>query len=107
MSEARTRAITHLQAEAAVELLSGISNLEEEQFEATGKLEKADVSSGTWRFDCSGEPISGKTRDGKPSLEGMKIGGQYKFAWIEQVDFFDMLGRESRTLYLTEFSPIK
>ena len=49
--------------------------------------------------------FSGKVKEGGPSLEGLKIGGSYKFSCVEEIEEVEGTGREQRTLYLNEHEP--
>jgi len=88
-----------------VEVLSGISNLGAESINIVGKLEKADVVNDTWRISNEEGSFSGKVKDGGPSLNGLKIGGSYRFSCIEEIEFMEGTGREQRLLYLEEHQP--
>lgn len=90
---------------ALVEALSGISNLGGESINLVGKLEKADVVNDTWRIATDDGSFSGKVKDGGPSLNGLKIGGIYRFSCIEEIEFMEGTGREQRLVYLVEHEP--
>lgn len=98
--------ITEAEAGPLVEALSGISNLGAEAVDLTGTLEKADVVSGTWRLASGEGAFSGKIKGGGPSLEGLKIGGSYRFSCLEEIEEVEGTGREQRTLYLVEREPV-
>ncbi len=68
----------------------------------TGALEKADVVSGSWRISASDGTFAGQIKEGGPSLEGLKIGGTYRFSCLEEIEEMESTGREQRTLYLIE-----
>lgn len=88
-----------------VEVLSGVSNLGAEPLTLTGLLEKADATNGTWRLATADDTCSGKIKEGGPSLEGLKIGGSYRFSCIEEIEAMEGTGRELRSLYLVEHEP--
>ena len=94
--------ITEADAGPFVDALSGISNLCAEAVDLTGILEKADVVSGTWRLASEEGAFSGRIKEGGPSLEGLKIGGSYRFSCVEEIEEVEGTGREQRTLYLVE-----
>jgi CRISPR/Cas system CMR-associated protein Cmr3 (group 5 of RAMP superfamily) len=49
---------------------------------------------------------SGKVREGGPSLDGLKVGGRYKFSCVEEIEEVESTGREQRTLFLIEHEPV-
>lgn len=88
-----------------VEVLSGVSNLGAEAVTLTGKLDKADVANKTWRIMCEDDSYSGRIKEGGPTLDGLKIGGSYKFSCMEEIEAVEGTGREQRQLYLVEHEP--
>jgi hypothetical protein len=48
---------------------------------------------------------SGKIREGGPSLDGLKVGGRYKFSCVEEIEEVEGTGRELHTFYLIEHEP--
>ena len=102
----RSGGVTEAEAGPLVEMLSGVSNIGAEPVELTGALEKADVLSGLWRLSSQEGSFSGKIKQGGPSLEGLKLGGIYRFSCLEEIEEFEGTGREQRTLYLVEREPV-
>ena len=98
--------VSETEISALVEVLSGISNLGAEPVSLVGKLEKADVVNDTWRLATEDGSFSGKVKEGGPSLNGLKIGGIYKFSCIEEIEFTEGTGREQRLVYLVEHEPV-
>jgi hypothetical protein len=103
--EPRARAVTETEAGPLVDLLSGVSNLAAENVTLVGALERADVVSGAWRLATQEGDYSGKVKEGGPSLNGLKLGGTYRFSCLEEIEETQG-GREQRTLYLTEHEPV-
>ena len=104
-TKARRRAVSEAQSSAIVELLSGVSNLASEPILLVGVLEEADCVRGKWRLATEDAKEIGTVTDGGPSLEGLKLGGRYRFDCVEVLDAIDATGRESRRIYLTDYSP--
>jgi len=102
-SKPNTRSISEAEARPLVDALSGVSNLGAEPVILDGALEKADAVNGTWRLVTSDEKHAGKTKNGEPSLLGLKIGGNYQFNCLEEIEEVEGTGREQRTLYLMEY----
>lgn len=103
---ARTRLVTHTQSEILVRLLSGVSNLGSEQIELVGVLEEADLARRSWRLITENGKEAGTVPETGPSLEGLRLGARYRFDCIEELDEADATGRETRRVYLTEYTPI-
>jgi len=99
------RAVGEGEAGPLVEVLSGISNLGGESVTLVGEFEKVNRSTGAWGLKTEDGLQSGKVRDGGPSLDGLKVGGRYKFACVEEIEEVEGTGREQRTLYLIEHEP--
>jgi hypothetical protein len=104
-NEPRARAVTEAEAGPLVDLLSGVSNLGAENVNLVGALERADIDNGSWRLATQEGDYSGKTKEGGPSLAGLKLGSTYRFTCLEEIEE-SQGGREQRTLYLTEHEPV-
>ncbi|MBK6728413.1 MAG: hypothetical protein IPG63_14450 [Xanthomonadales bacterium] len=104
-TKSSTRAVKEADAGPLVDALSGISNLSGESVTLVGAFEKANRGSGTWGLLTEDGVMSGKVKEGGPSLEGLKIGGNYRFSCIEEIEEVEATGREQRTLYLIEHEP--
>lgn len=98
--------VTEAEAGLLIEAFSGISDLTSEAVELTGVLERADVVSGGWRLQTAEGPFSGKIKEGGPSLEGLKLGGSYRFSCLEEIEEIEATGREQGTLFLVEREPV-
>ncbi len=88
-----------------VDVLSGVSNLGGESLTLNGELEEVNRGSGAWGLLTADGVSSGKVREGGPSLDGLKVGGRYKFSCVEEIEEVEGTGREQRTLYLVEHEP--
>lgn len=88
-----------------MDTLSGVSNLGSEAVTLIGTFEKANRATGTWGLLTSDGLYSGRVKEGGPSLEGLKIGGIYRFSCVEEIEEIEGTGREQRTLYLAEHEP--
>jgi hypothetical protein len=84
---------------------NSVSNLGSQAVNLLGALEEADVTKRTWRIATPDDKYSGEVKQGGPSLEGLKLGGVYKFSCIEEIEEVEGTGREQRTLYLIEHRP--
>lgn len=103
----KTRAISEAEVGPLVDILSGVSELGSEEVDLQGTLEKADRKSKIWRLRTPEKSYAGKTRDGGPSLTGLKIGAKYHFKCLEEIEVIEGTGREHRTLYLIEHEPLR
>lgn len=104
-AKSNNRAVTEAEAGPLVDVLSGVSNLGGESVTLVGAFEKANRGTGAWGLLTADGLFSGKVKEGGPSLEGLKIGGSYKFSCVEEIEEVEGTGREQRTLYLNEHEP--
>jgi hypothetical protein len=81
------------------------NNLGGESLTLVGALEKVNRGGGTWGLLTEEGVCSGKVREGGPSLDGLKVGGRYRFSCVEEIEEVEGTGREQRTLYLIEHEP--
>lgn len=65
----------------------------------TGLLEQANRGTGEWALLTDDGTLAGRTHPGGPGLDGLRIGGRYRFecARVVRTGF---LGEENQTLYL-------
>ncbi|HEU5070424.1 MAG TPA: DUF6575 domain-containing protein [Verrucomicrobiae bacterium] len=99
------RAVAEAEAGPLVDVLSGVSNLGGESLTLVGEFEKVNRGTGAWGLLTEDGLVSGKVRDGGPSLDGLKVGARYRFACVEEIEEVEGTGREQRTLYLIEHEP--
>jgi hypothetical protein len=99
------RAVSEAEVGPLVDVLSGVSNLGGESMTLVGALEKVNRGGGTWGLLTEEGVCSGKVREGGPSLDGLKVGGRYRFSCVEEIEEVEGTGREQRTLYLVEHEP--
>jgi len=104
-AKANYRAVAEAEAGPLVDVLSGVSNLGGESVVLVGVFEKANRGTGAWGLLTVDGLFSGKVKEGGPSLEGLKIGGNYRFSCVEEIEEVEGTGREQRTLYLNEHEP--
>jgi hypothetical protein len=97
--------VAEAEAGPLVEVLSGVSNLGGETVTLVGEFEMVKRGTGAWGLLTEEGLSSGKVREGGPSLDGLKVGGRYKFSCVEEIEEMEGTGREQRTLYLTEHEP--
>jgi len=99
-SESRSRAVSEAEAAPLVDVLSGVSNLGGESVTLMGAFEKANRGTGAWGLLTADGVFSGKVKEGGPSLEGLKIGGSYRFLCVEEIEEVEGTGRGSATICL-------
>ena len=100
------RSVSGSQAQSLVEVLSQVSNLGSESVTLIGEFEKVNRGVGSWGLLTKDGVHSGRVKDGGPSLVGLRVGRRYKFVCVEEIEEVTGTGRESRTLYLSEFEPV-
>jgi len=105
-AKSQSHSVSEAETGVLVDAFSGIANLGAEPAILVGTLEKADDTNGTWRILTAEGKFSGGVQAGGPSLKGLKIGSQYKFTCIEEIEELEATGRERRALYLIERAPI-
>lgn len=104
-SRQETRAVTEAEAGPLVEVLSGVSNLGGESVTLIGEFQKMNLGTGSWGLLTDEGLVSGRVREGGPSLDGLKARGRYRFSCVEEIEEVEGTGREQRTLYLIEHQP--
>ena len=97
--------VTAAQARRLVRILSEASNLSTGTVELVGEFEKFHRASGRWGLRTETGGVQGEIRDGGPSLDGLEVGGRYRFSCVEQIDRTEGTGQERRTLYLEQHAP--
>ena len=100
-----SRAVAEVEVGPLVDVLSGVSNLGGEAVTLVGEFEKVNRGTGAWGLLTAEGVYSGKVREGGPSLDGLKVGGRYKFSCVEEIEEVEGTGRELHTFYLTEHEP--
>lgn len=100
------RAVMEAEAGPLVDVLSGISNLGVESVTIEGAFEKANRGTSAWGLLTADGVYSGKVKKGGPGLEGLKIGGNYRFSCIEEIEEVKGTGREQRMLYLIKHEAV-
>lgn len=100
------RALAEREAQPLIDALSGVANLGTETVTLVGALDKADRKNGSWRLVTSDGAESGETKPDGPSLESLRIGGNYRFVCQEEIVEAEGSGRETRKLWLTEHQPV-
>ena len=100
------RAVLESEAGALIDILSSVTNLGSEPVTLEGTFEKFNRESGLWGLLTDEGKRSGKIRDGGPSLDGLEVGGLYRFHCDEEIEEINITGRESRVLYLNRHEPL-
>lgn len=105
LAAAIVNSVSMAQAASIVEVLAGVADLGAEEIILEGELHKAD-DRGQWRITTETGTFSGSTREGGPSLRGLRIGGHYRFQCLEEIETHEATGREKRNLFLLEHEPV-
>lgn len=100
------RAVLESEAGPLIDILSRVTNLGSEPVTLEGTFEKFNRESGLWGLLTDEGKRSGKIRDGGPGLDGLEVGGLYRFHCDEEIEGINITGRESRVLYLNQHEPI-
>lgn len=100
-----SHAVSESEAGPLVEVLSRVANLGAESVVLLGNFIKFDRGTGGWGLLVEGRKLSGKIKEGGPSLDGLVVGDRYRFSCVEEVAIIEGTGRESHTLYLNAHEP--
>ena len=101
-----TRSVSQVDAGRLVEVLSTVDRLASEKVTVEGAFERFNRSSGAWGLLTEEGRRTGKIASGGPSLDGLQVGGRYRFHCEEEIEEIDITGRESRTLHLNRHEPV-
>ena len=99
------RAVSQSEAGPLIDILSSVTNLGSEPVTLEGTFERFNRESGSWGLLTTEGKRLGKIRDGGPSLDGLEVGGRYRFHCDEEIEEINITGRESRVLYLNRHEP--
>ena len=100
-----TRSVSQVDAGRLAEVLSTVDKLASEEVTVEGAFERFNRGSGAWGLLTDEGRQTGKIASGGPSLDGLQVGGRYRFHCEEEIEEIDITGRESRTLYLNRHEP--
>ena len=100
------RAVSQFEAGLLVDALSSVTNLGSESVTLEGTFERFNRRSGSWGLLTTEGKRFGKIKDGGPSLDGLEVGGRYRFHCEEEIEEVDITGREARILYLNRHEPV-
>lgn len=95
--------VSEQEAGSLVNILSEVTNIGNEEVTLIGKFDKFDRKANTWGLLTEDGRFSGTVRESGPSLDGLTVGACYKFSCIEEINMIEGTGRESHTLYLSEY----
>ena len=101
-----TRAVSQTEASSLVDALSSVTNLGSETVALEGTFDRFNRGSGSWGLLTNEGKRLGKVRHGGPSLDGMEVGGHYRFFCDEEIEEVDITGRESRVLFLNRHEAV-
>ena len=106
-SEAPTkRAVLERQTRPLIEALSSVETLTREVIVLEGSFDEFNRRTGFWGLSTEGGSYSGKIGVEGLSLDGLEVGGFYRFFCDEEIEEVLSTGREKRTLYLNRHEKI-
>ena len=94
------RGVAKRQAAPLVEVLSHVQKLGSEPITLEGTLEKFNRNTGMWGLLTAEGARSGKIEDGGPSLDGLEVGGSYRFYCDDEIKEVSVTGEEKHVLHL-------
>ena len=104
-TQPRSRAISQAEARRLADVLGDVSNLGSEEVTLLGEFVKVNSKTGAWGLSTDDGFFSGKLRNDHLSLNGLVVGGHYKFYCVEELESVEGTGREIRNLYLSNYEP--
>ena len=99
-----SRAVSQSEAGLLIEALSRVTN-RSESITLEGTFEKFDRGNGSWGLLTNEGKRRGKVKGGGPSLDGLEVGGRYRFYCDEEIEEVAITGCELRVLYLKNHEP--
>ena len=107
-SEAPTRrAVLERETGPLIEALSSVEKLAREAVVLEGRFDKFNRNTGLWGLSTENGSYSGKIGEEGPSLDGLEVGGSYRFFCEEEIEEVSLTGRERRTLHLNRHERIR
>ena len=101
----RYGAVSRAEAVSLVDAFSKVSGISSEPVTVIGEFNRFNRKSGIWGLVGEDRHYSGKIREGGPSMDGLKVGGRYKFGCIEETEEVDATGVQRQTLFLNWHEP--
>ena len=94
------RAILEKETRPLIQILTSVEKLATEEVALEGEFEKFNRRSGLWGLRAKDGYYTGAIGDEGPSLDGLEVGGSYRFHCDEEIEETIQAGKEKRTLYL-------
>ena len=100
-----SRAVSQLEAEHLTVALSSVDRLTIENVVLEGTFERFHRGTGLWGLRTEEGHRSGRIPRHGPRLDGLEVGGRYRFHCDEEIQGVDVTGRETRRLILKKHEP--
>lgn len=71
----------------------------------TGKFRKFNRRTGVWGLLTEAGPVGGRLREGSPNLDGLEVGGRYRFLCEERIETIRVSGKDTPTRTLVSHEP--
>ncbi len=97
------QAVLERQTRPLIEVLTGVERLEAEEITLEGEFEKFNRATGSWGLMTQDGSVSGKIGDEGPNLDGLEVGGSYRFHCDEEIEESLLTGREKRIVHLKRY----
>ena len=101
-----TRAVLERETRPLIEVLSSVEKLAREAVVLEGSFDKFNRNTGLWGLLTDDGSYSGKIGEEGPGLDGLEVGGSYRFFCDEEIEEVLLTGREKRALYLNRHEKI-
>lgn len=106
LSDGATRlGVTHSAAARIVEASVSAPEIATETVALTGKFQKFNRRSGVWGLLTEDGPVGGRLREGGPNLDGLEVGGRYRFVCEERIETTRVSRKDTPTRTLVSHEP--
>lgn len=95
--------VSPTEAAPLVQVLSHRTSLTSVQEVVDGAFQRFHRGTGSWGLRTADGDVIGKTRNNNPSLDGLVVGGSYRFHCEKEITSIDATGKEHHTLFLKDY----
>ena len=103
--EAKRRGVSRSAAARIVEASATVPEIEAETVEWTGQFQKFNRHTGFWGLLTEKGSVQGRLREGGPNLDGLEVGGRYRFVCEERIETISVSGKDTPTRTLVSHEP--
>lgn len=97
--------VTHSAAARIVEASVSAPEIATETVTLTGRFQKINRRTGVWGLLTEHGPVGGRLRQGGPDLDGLEVGGRYRFVCEERIETTRVSRKDTPTRTLVSHEP--